>query len=92
MKVFVVIALDQENIEAMVSSAFDDRHMIANHTWLVAQQGVRTSSEVFAKLYEKAENESVESPRTRTLIVPIPSYYGYGNVATWQWIDSRRES
>lgn len=94
MEIFLVAAPDQEDLTAMVNQAFrsSESYKLADHLWLVSKKNVSTSSEAFRLLYDGADGQSSETPVTKTLIVPVSSYYGFGNVAVWQWINSRQQA
>ena len=76
----------------VVSGVFQEaeRRQITQDTWLVSRKGLQTSSEVFDLLREFLRRKSGNDKSPIVFVVPAESYYGFGDVAHWQWIQTKR--
>lgn len=92
MQVFLIVSTEEADLAEMVSGAFgsEDRYRISEQVWLVASKRTASNLDVYNMLYTAAQGQTPEEPVTGTMIVPVKSYYGFGNVAIWQWIARKR--
>ena len=92
MQVYLIASTEAANLGEMVNGAFsaEDRHQISEQVWLVASKSPGRNLDVYNKLYTAAEGQTPDEPVTGTIIVPVTNYYGFGNVAIWQWISRKR--
>ena len=94
MDVFLVASTTGTDISDTVTHAFErnERYRLSGQVWLVARKGIDTSSEAFEALRGVARKRSADPDSFMAVVVPTGSYYGFGNVAIWQWVNSRRRS
>ena len=76
----------------MVHAAFDtgDLYQMGSDKWLIANEEVQTSHEVWTRLYDRSDGQSPRDPQTTTMVVPMSGYYGFCNAAIWQWVNRKR--
>ena len=93
MDVYLIVSTETGDLGALVVGAFDtdDRYRISEQVWLVASKSRAGTPNVYNKLYGIVEGQAPEEPVVGTMIVPVKNYYGFSNVAIWQWI-ARKQS
>ena len=91
MEVYLVASTSLDLSDSISKTFGEDGSMkLSSHLWLVAHKKVNNTSELYKKLFERGR--SPIPPRVQTIIVPVNGYYGYCNVAVWQWIAARRKA
>ena len=86
MPVFAIFEVSApEFIREHLQQSYPDAHLeVSSRTFLVADR-LTTSVQLGEKL-----GLSDTEPRSRAIIVPVTSYWGYHNRSIWEWISAKR--
>ena len=94
MQVFLITSTNESQplpLSEVVAKVFEEseRRKITQDTWLVSSKGLQTTSEVFDLLRKRLRQDTSSDKSPFAFVVPAGSYYGFGDVAHWQWIQSK---